>query len=409
MLDIIEQTEATEITQMQKTAIERITQSRVRLLLTKPFFGQLATRLKLEDASSYIPTAATDGKRFLYNVDFVQSLGDKELDFLVGHEVLHVVYDHMEARGDGDKMVYNAAADYNINMTLVEHHVGEPIKDDKLQGGKICLDWKYRGLNSYEIYDKLIEDNKGQEGGMDVHMEVGDSDDDADGQGGAGGNQKVQMSEEEKKALQDEIKQAVIQAAQSAGPDVPESVKRMISELIAPRMDWRDVLRTQLESSLRSDFTFMRPSKRSGEVIFPGMNKDEELNVAVFLDTSGSISKDMLRDFLSEVQGIMDQYQSYNIVIAQFDTGVYGVETFTSDDGRTMRDYELVGGGGTDFDVVFKYMEEYGIEPDQMVMFTDGYPWGSWGNADYCDTLFVIHSDKQKSIEAPFGVTIHYG
>ena len=409
MLDIIEQTEATEITQMQKTAIERITQSRVRLLLTKPFFGQLATRLKLEDASSYIPTAATDGKRFLYNVDFVQSLGDKELDFLVGHEVLHVVYDHMEERGDRDKMVYNAAADYNINMTLVEHHVGEPIKDDKLQGGKICLDWKYRGLNSYEIYDKLIEDNKGQEGGMDVHMEVGDSDDDADGQGGAGGNQKVQMSEEEKKALQDEIKQAVIQAAQSAGPDVPESVKRMISELIAPRMDWRDVLRTQLESSLRSDFTFMRPSKRSGEVIFPGMNKDEELNVAVFLDTSGSISKDMLRDFLSEVQGIMDQYQSYNIVIAQFDTGVYGVETFTSDDGRTMRDYELVGGGGTDFDVVFKYMEEYGIEPDQMVMFTDGYPWGSWGNADYCDTLFVIHSDKQKSIEAPFGVTIHYG
>ena len=409
MLDIIEQTEATEITQMQKTAIERITQSRVRLLLTKPFFGQLATRLKLEDASSYIPTAATDGKRFLYNVDFVQSLGDKELDFLVGHEVLHVVYDHMEARGDRDKMVYNAAADYNINMTLVEHHVGEPIKDDKLQGGKICLDWKYRGLNSYEIYDKLIEDNKGQEGGMEVHMAVGDSDDDADGQGGAGGNQKVQMSEEEKKALKDEIKQAVIQAAQSAGPDVPESVKRMISELVAPRMDWRDVLRTQLESSLRSDFTFMRPSKRSGEVIFPGMNKDEELNVAVFLDTSGSISKDMLRDFLSEVQGIMDQYQSYNIVIAQFDTGVYGVETFTSDDGRTMRDYELVGGGGTDFDVVFKYMEEYGIEPDQMVMFTDGYPWGSWGNADYCDTLFVIHSDKQKSIEAPFGVTIHYG
>ena len=408
MLDIIEQTEATEITQMQKTAIERITQSRVRLLLTKPFFGQLATRLKLEDASSYIPTAATDGKRFLYNVDFVQSLGDKELDFLVGHEVLHVVYDHMEARGDRDKMVYNAAADYNINMTLVEHHVGEPIKDDKLQGGKICLDWKYRGLNSYEIYDKLIEDNKGQEGGMDVHMEVGDSDDDADGQGGAGGNQKVQMSEEEKKALQDEIKQAVIQAAQSAGPDVPESVKRMISELVAPRMDWRDVLRTQLESSLRSDFTFMRPSKRSGEVIFPGMNKDEELNVAVFLDTSGSISKDMLRDFLSEVQGIMDQYQSYNIVIAQFDTGVYGVETFTSDDGRTMRDYELVGGGGTDFDVVFKYMEEYGIEPDQMVMFTDGYPWGSWGNADYCDTLFVVHSDKERRIEAPFGITIHY-
>ena len=402
MLDTIEKT---EITEMQKTAIERITQSRVRLLLTKPFFGQLATRLRIEDASSYIPTAATDGRRFLYNAEFVQSLTDPMLDFLVGHEVLHVVYDHMGARGDRDKMVFNAAADYNINMTLVEHHVGEPISEDKLQGGKICLDWKYRGLNSYEIYDKLIEDGAGGDGGMDVHMEVGSGDGEGDSEADS---TKVQMSEEEKKALQDEIKQAVIQAAQSAGPDVPESVKRMISELIAPKMDWRDVLRTQLESSLRSDFTFMRPSKRSGEVIFPGMNKDEELNIAIFLDTSGSISKDMLRDFLSEVQGIMDQYQSYKIIIGQFDTGVYGVETFTSDDGRTMAEYELVGGGGTDFDVVFNYMAENDITPDQMVMFTDGYPWGSWGNADYCDTLFVVHSDKERRIEAPFGITIHY-
>jgi predicted metal-dependent peptidase len=408
MLETIEKTQATEITEMQKSAVERITQSRVRLLLTKPFFGQLATRLRIEDASDYIPTAATDGRRFLYNIDFINRLSDPELDFLVGHEVLHVVYDHMEARGERDKMVYNAAADYNINMTLVEHHIGEPIKQESLGGGQMCLDWKYRGLNSYEIYDKLIEDGAGQSGGMDVHLEVGDSNDDADGQGGQGGNQKVQMSEEEKKALKDEIKQAVIQAAQSAGPDVPESVKRMISELIAPRMDWRDVLRTQLESSLRSDFTFMRPSKRSGEVLFPGMNKDEELNIAVFLDTSGSISKDMLRDFLSEVQGIMDQYQSYKIHIAQFDTNVYAPDTFTSDDGRSMNEYEITGGGGTDFEVVYNYMAQEGIEPDQMVMFTDGYPWGSWGNPDYCDVLHVIHGDKQRKIEAPFGVTIHY-
>jgi predicted metal-dependent peptidase len=173
-------------------------------------------------------------------------------------------------------------------------------------------------------------------------------------------------------------------------------------------MDWRDVLRTQLESSLRSDFTFMRPSKRSGEVIFPGMNKDEELNIAVFLDTSGSISQTMLRDFLSEVQGIMDQYQSYKIHIAQFDTNVYAPDTFTSDDGRSMNEYEITGGGGTDFEVVYNYMAQEGIEPDQMVMFTDGEPWGSWGNPDYCDVLHVIHGDKQRKIEAPFGVTIHY-
>jgi len=388
---------------MLKTAEERITQSRVRLLLTKPFFGQLAVRLKIEDASDYIPTAATDGRRFMFNREFVNSLTDDMLDFLVGHEVLHCVFDHMQARGEREPQLYNAAADYNINMTLVEQNIGKPISEDKLGGGKICLDWKYQGKNSYEIYDDLFENRKDAKG-MDVHMnEIESGEDGEDGQG-----QSVEMSEAEKKELADEIKQATIQAAQSAGQGVPDAIKRMINELIAPKMDWRDVLRTQLESSIKSDFTFMRPSKRSGEVLFPGMNKDEMLNIAVALDTSGSISQTMLRDFLSEVQGIMDQYQAYKVHIFQFDTGVYGVDEFTSDDGRTMADYELKGGGGTDFDVVFNYMEQYNIEPDQLVMFTDGYPWGSWGNADYCDTLFCIHGDKEKRITSPFGVTVHY-
>ena len=387
---------------MLKTAEERITQSRVRLLLTKPFFGQLAVRLKIEDASDYIPTAATDGRRFMFNREFVNSLTDEMLDFLVGHEVLHCVFDHMQARGDRKPQLYNAAADYNINMTLVEQNIGKPITEDKLQGGKICLDWKYSGKNSYEIYDDLLK-NQEDAKGMDVHMNEIEPGEDGEGEG-----QNVEMSEEEKKMLADEIKQATIQAAQAAGEGVPDSIKRLISELVAPKMDWREILRTQLESSIRSDFTFMRPSKRSGEVIFPGMNKDEQLDIAVALDTSGSISPVMLRDFLSEVQGIMDQYQSYKVHVFQFDTGVYGADTFTSDDGRSMNEYELKGGGGTDFDVVFNYMEEYSIEPDQLVMFTDGYPWGSWGNADYCDTLFVIHGDKQRRLQSPFGVTVHY-
>jgi predicted metal-dependent peptidase len=392
---------------LNKTAEERITQSRVRLLLNKPFFGQLAVRLRLEDATHHIPTAATDGRRFLFNREFVDSLSDGELDFLVGHEVLHCVFDHMEARGDREPRLYNAAADFNINMTLVEQNVGDPIGEDKLGGGKICLDWKYQGKNSYEIYD-ILKESQPDAKSMDVHLETGEA---GDGEGDGdeeGKGIKVQMSEEEKKALADEIKQATIQAAQSAGEGVPEAVKRMINELVAPKMDWRDVLRTQLESSIKADFTFMRPSKRSGQVIFPGMNKDEELDLLVALDTSGSISKDMLRDFLSEVQGIMDQYNSYKIRVVQFDTNVYGYDEFTSDDGRTMSEYELVGGGGTDFDIVFKWMEQEDIVPDQLVMFTDGYPWGSWGNADYCDTCFVIHSNHDKKLQAPFGVTVHY-
>lgn len=423
---------------LSKRVAERMTKSRVRFLLNKPFYGTLAARLRLKEIT-YLPTAATDGKHLYYNPEFVDNLSDEELDFLIAHEVLHCVYDHMGRRGDRHPQVWNAAADYNINQTLVDNNVGKLITAEKLPGfdkslpkeqqGGPCYDPKYRGMNSDEIYDELMKDVKqytvnpdgsitdedgnkvGQIGGMDDHLEPG-SGDDADGEGGgknANGQFTDGMTPEERKALQDEIKQAVLNAAQAAGAgNVPGDIERMLNELTAPKMDWRDVLRTQLESSLKRDFTFMRPSKRSGEVIFPGMSRDEQLEVTIAVDTSGSISVDMLRDFISEVQGIMDQYQDYEVTVMQFDTGVYGVDKFTADDGRDMSEYDLRGGGGTDFDAVWNYMKDHDMEPDQLVMFTDGYPFGSWGDEDYCDTLFVIHGDPQHRIESPFGVTIHY-
>lgn len=388
---------------MLKTAEERITQSRVRLLLTRPWFGQLAIRLKLRDASDWCPTAATDGRQFLFNREFVDRLDDEELDFLVGHEVLHCVFDHMEARGDRLHRLYNAAADFNINMTLIEQNVGKIIGEDKLNGGKPCLDWKYKGWNSYEIYDDLLKEMPEAQG-MDFHLDL---DGDGDGQEGEEKGYKP-MTSEERKTLQDEIKQAVIQATQTAGGDAPESVKRMINELIAPVMDWKDVLRTNMESSIKADFTFLRPSKRSGQVIFPGMNKDEILKAFIAIDMSGSIGAEIGTEMLSEVQGIMEQYVDYEIHVCCFDTKVYNYEVFTSDDGRSISEYKIEGGGGTDFEAVWKFLEEEGIEPDQLVMFTDGDPWGSWGNPEYCDTLFVIHGDPRHAIEAPFGVTVHY-
>lgn len=390
---------------MVRTAEERITQSRVRLLLSKPWFGQLAIRLKIEEDNT-MPTAATDGRRFYFNREFVDRLDDPELDFLVGHEVLHCVFDHIGARGDRNHRVYNAAADFNINMTLVEQGVGKIIGPNKLNGGEPCLDWKYRGMNSYEIYDELIKDNPDALS-MDFHIEFDDGTGDGDKEGKAG-RRYSELSEAERKQLADEIKQAVIQATQNSGNDCPESVKRLVSELTAPKLDWRDILRVNLESSLKSDFTFMRPSKRSNEVIFPGMNKAEALKAFIALDMSGSIGETLARDMLSETQGIMQQYNDYEIHVICFDTDVYNYDVFTSDDGRDISEYELAGGGGTEFDVVFKYLEDNDITPDQLIMFTDGYPWGSWGNPDYCDTLFVIHGDPQQRIKAPFGVTIHY-
>ena len=67
---------------------------------------------------------------------------------------------------------------------------------------------------------------------------------------------------------------------------------------------------------------------------------------------------------------------------------------------------EIKGGGGTDFDCVFNYLKAEAIDPKRLVMFTDGYPWDSWGDANYCDTVFIIHGDKNPN--PPFGTWALY-
>ena len=114
----------------------------------------------------------------------------------------------------------------------------------------------------------------------------------------------------------------------------------------------------------------------------------------------------MIKDFLSEVKGIMDAYDEYKVQIWTFDTDVYNHQVYTSENMEDIMNYEPQGGGGTDFEVNWAFMKENNIEPKKFIMFTDGFPFGSWGDENYCDTMFVIHGST--TIEAPFGITTYY-
>jgi predicted metal-dependent peptidase len=142
------------------------------------------------------------------------------------------------------------------------------------------------------------------------------------------------------------------------------------------------------------------------DAIMPGMTPGEEVDVVVFLDMSGSISERQARAFLGEVQGIMEAFDSYRIHIMSFDTDVYNPQVFTSENLEDITSYEPKGGGGTDFDCMFKYMKDEGITPKRLVVFTDGYPCGSWGDENYCDTTWIIHGDPDPN--PPFGTWAIY-
>ena len=75
--------------------IDKLVTARIALLLKHPFFGNLATRLKLVNADDWCPTAGTDGRHFFYNRKFIDSLTPKEAEFLFGHEVLHLSLIHI--------------------------------------------------------------------------------------------------------------------------------------------------------------------------------------------------------------------------------------------------------------------------------------------------------------------------
>jgi predicted metal-dependent peptidase len=382
--------------------------ARVGLLLKASFFGNLATRLKLVNADEWCATAATDGRNFYYNTRFIKMLRPKEVEFLFGHEVLHCVYDHMGRRGDRDPQLWNIADDFCVNADLKKHHVGEFITSVP------CLyDHKYDGMSAEEVYDILYEKadkidiNDLLNRMIDDHI---DGDDEQDGGGGdQEGKGRPRLSKEERQQIKDEIKEAMLAAASASDAgNIPAGVKRLIKDLTEPKMDWRELLRMQLESTIKSDYTWMRASRKGWhmDAVMPGMKLDPMIDIALMIDASGSMDDAMLKDILSETASIMESFPAYRIHVASFDTEVYNAKQYDSDNLEDITEYEIQGGGGTDFDCMFKYLKDNEIEPKRLVVFTDGYPFGSWGDENYADTVWILHGTT--TIEPPWGQFAYY-
>jgi predicted metal-dependent peptidase len=397
---------------MADSVIEKLTTARVGLLLKAPFFGNMATRMRLVNADDWCPTAATNGRDFYYNTKFVEKLSVKKLEFLFGHEIMHCILDHFGRVGSRDRQLSNIAQDYAVNQILVDERIGEKITEVK-----ICYDSKYRGKAWEEIYDELYE--KAEKISMpqllkelgdllDEHIKEGDGEGEGDGDKDGKGK-RPSISKEDAQKIKDEIKQAMIQSAAAAGAGkTPAGIMRMIKSMTEPKMDWRTLVRQEIQSIVRNDYSFTRPNRKSmhSGAVLPGMKEATTIDVAISIDMSGSIGDEDATAFLSEIKGIMDQYEDFKINLWCFDTEIYNHKEITHDEAHELVEYEPQGGGGTDFEVNWTFMQEMGIQPKKFIMFTDGYPCGGWGEEDYCDTIFIVKGNEQA--EAPFGQTVIY-
>ena len=404
---------AKELKAMRVEVLDNIIVARVGLLLRHPFFGNMATRLRIKSADDWCPTAAVDGRNLYYNTQFFHAMSNKEIEFVIAHEILHCVFDHFSRREDRDARIHNIASDYIVNNLLVRDNIGEiPKLIDCYQ------DFKYTDWTSEAVYDdifKNLDEEELEQLGelLDEHVDWSeDEDKKGKGVGGKDGKgNRPSYSKDELRKIREEIKEGMMQAAQASGAgNMPGEITRMIKELTEPKMNWREIIRQQIQSIIKNDYTFVRPSRKGWHtgVILPGMNFENTIDICISLDMSGSIGDDQAKDFLSEVKGIMQEYRDYQIKLWCFDTKVYNEADFDGTGGDDLLEYEIQGGGGTEFDANWNYMKENDIVPKKFIMFTDVYPCGSWGDESYCDTVFVIHGNNDQTLQAPFGVTTHY-
>jgi len=449
------------VKELDDPVYREIVTARIKLLLEKPFFGNLAVRLIAVEAP-WCNTAATDGRHLFYNREFIKDLGRPKLLFLIAHEVMHCVLDHLGRRGGRDPKIWNMATDYLINYILVNEKVGTMPE----QG---LYDQKYTDeMTADEIYEILKKNSVTIKMPLDDHLEIGnDSQDEGDGddgdpiardgsnrsKGGGDGDDDQQnggkgkskggqdgdedadgdpqpgkgkgkgktvdvtvmgkdgppkLTEADLQQIRNDIKAAVIQTAQSCAGNVPLGIKRLISELVEPKLDWRTLLDAHIRSQVKDDYTFQRLSRRTWGTgaIMPAQNFIDRVELWCAIDASGSTTEAMVTHFLSEVKGIMESFRDFKIGLLCFDTEVYNVYELTPENFDDVYGYTIKGGGGTMFECVFEYFKREGIEPNRLAFFTDGLPNSTWGDPDYCDTIFIVHSNPQ--ITAPYGLTAHY-
>ena len=355
-----------------------------------------------------IPTASTNGRDEKYGRAFAKMLKDPELNFVVAHEAGHKMYRHLttwKKLHDENHRLANAACDYVINLMLkdmdpTERTICMPrYKDGPKQGQLMGLiDERFRGMNTKQVFDILKQEQKDSgDGGLDEH--------DWDG--------SEELSEEEKKQLERDIDQAIrqgVMAQQKVAGKGAGGLGRELEDLLAPKVDWREVLREFVKASCRTKdkSSWRRVNRRfltTGSYM-PSMIGEKVGHLVVAVDTSGSIGGAELAKFLSEVKGIAEEVNPSQVDLLYWDSEVAGHEEYTENDvGTIINSTKPRGGGGTSPSCVSEYLKEKRIEPECVIVLTDGYVGSDWGTEWTAPVLWCIVGGN--NVVAENGKTIH--
>lgn len=353
-----------------------------------------------------IPTACTNGRDELYGREFVKVLPEKELAFVVLHENMHKMFRHLttwKKLWDENPQLSNMACDHVINLLLVdldpkEEFIAFPKKPDGTRMG--CYDPRFRNMNTKQIFDLLKQEEESGGGGgegMDHH--------DWEGAQGMGGD--------EQRALEKELEHAIRQGKaqhQKLNGKGGGGLDRLLEDITAPKVDWRDLLREFVKSvcSAKDVSSWRRVNRRflSHDVYMPSLVGETIGDVVLGVDTSGSIDGVQLAAFMSEAKSIFEDVRPSNVHLIYWDAEVARHETY----GQNALDSILTstkpkGGGGTSPSCVSAYLKAKNLKPECVIMLTDGYVGSDWGSEWVAPVLWCVFNNAAAT--AQNGKTIH--
>jgi predicted metal-dependent peptidase len=367
---------------------KRLQGALLRIRGDHPFFGTLALFAEFR-VSDTVPTAATDGKVLWFNPDFTAKQNPSQLCGLIAHELLHAALQHLPRRRERDPQLWNIAADIVVNG-MVSGDTNYTLPEGGVENASLAH------LSVEEIYEKLIT------GKLKV-PKIGLLD-------LLGGGDHTAIDEEQQSALQRHWRAAVQQASAVArrmnkgfGHKGLDSL-RDITEATAPSLNWREIL-WQFLVSTPCDFSgfdrrFIWQKLYLEDVV------GETVEVAIVLDTSGSIGSDELSAFMGEIQSILDAYPQIQGNLFFADAALYGPYPFNQHAGIPAPK----GGGGTSFVPFFDWVRKEarnGSVP-LCIYFTDGY--GSFpSNVPDVPVLWVVIPGGLGSQDFPFGDVARIG
>lgn len=332
-------------------------------------------------------TAATDGISLWINPTWFAELTEKERIGLLAHEAWHVAFQHMLRLKERDHRVWNYACDYVINLMLVDAGYTLP------EGG--LLERKYEGMSSEEVYDLLIDNQQDQPNSFKM-QDLKDPEK----------SNKNSSAEETAQRINRTLIKAATQAKMTGKKDeygsIPGDIQRMLDNLLNPILPWNVVLQNYVSQFKPEDFSFRRPNRRfMPDHYLPTLDGEGMDSLAVAIDTSGSVTEKMFKDFVTEVHGMRETCNPNTTTVLPFDTAIKAENVLEKED--SIAQVEFLGGGGTRIEPVIDWAKKH--RPTVLLVFTDGH-FRRYPEDPGCPVIWVIYDNPGFSY--PYGRVIEY-